>query len=145
MKKCVISLLCIVLCLALVGCKSSQPAETEPLEASTAVETAPSETAAPVFENFVGLSWTRDAEDCTETICFLEDGGFRYSCSCGNPVNDADLCEGYTYDEESKLISLTYEEVFDETISQISVESCDGQTLVLNFAGDVRTFQLAEN
>ena len=145
MKKWMICLLCVVILLGLAACKTSEPAQTQPLSVSNPSETEPSETVAPVFEKFEGLTWTRDTESCTETIRFLADGGFRYSCGCGNPVNDADLCEGYAYDEESKLISLTYEETSDETITQIVVVRCDGKTLVLDFAGDVRTFHLAEN
>ena len=145
MKKLIVFLLCLSLCASFAACKGSSPVETQPLVESTPADTEPSETAAPVFESFEDLAWTRETETCTEDIRFLADGGFRYSCSCGNPVNDADLCEGYTYDEESKVISLVFEETTEETVTQITVQSCDGKTLVLDFAGDVRTFNLAEN
>ena len=144
MKKLIIFLLCVALCAIFAACKSSNPVDTQPLVSAPA-ENAPSETAAPVFESFEDLAWTRETNTCIETIRFLADGGFRYSCACGDPVNDADLCEGYDYDEESKIISLLFEETTEETITNITVQSCNGQTLVLDFAGDVRTFQLAEN
>ncbi len=144
MKKCVISLLCIVLCLALVGCKSSQPEVTEPLATTAPVETT-EETVAPVFLAFEDIRWTRESENCIETICFLGNGGFRYSCACGDPVNDADLCEGYRYEEERKTIYLDFEETTEQTVTQITVKSCDGKTLVLDFNGELRTFQLAED
>ena len=43
---------------------------------------------------FTEVVWTRDSGHDLETIIFDADGGFRYYCACGNPVNDSDLCEG---------------------------------------------------
>lgn len=149
MKKIIVCLLVIfALCFAMVGCQSSQPKATEP--AATLETTAPSETTTPLeitapatIVSFEDITWTRETCDCVETICFQENGEFRYSCACGNPVNDADLCEGYSYNPETKTISLSFiEEV--EAVSQIAVTSCDGNTLTLDFAGDLRTFQRAE-
>ena len=146
MKKAVIcGLLVLALCFAMVGCQSSQPKETQPLETSAPVETnAPVETAAPSFSNFFDITWIRDTCDCQETIRFRSDGSHSYSCSCGNSVNDADLCEGYQYDEQTKIITLDYEETTEFTINQITVKSCDGKTLVLDFNGEERTFLAAE-
>ena len=42
--------------------------------------------------SFIDISWTRDAENDIETIVFKSNGRFVYYCSCGNPVNDSDLC-----------------------------------------------------
>lgn len=150
MKKIIVCLLVIfALCFAMVGCQSSQPKATEPaatLETTAPVETtAALETTTPVvISSFEGITWTRETCDCVETICFQENGEFRYSCACGNPVNDADLCEGYSYDPETKTISLNFMETTEETVTQIVVKSCDGNTLTLDFAGDLRTFQRAE-
>ena len=65
---------------------------------------------------FVGVGWERDAENDIETIYFGADGAFRYYCSCGNPVNDSDLCEGYIYDDESKTIILECLEETEEMV-----------------------------
>ena len=137
------------LCFALVGCQSSQPKTTEP--AATLETTAPSETTTPLeitapatILNFEDITWTRDTCDCEETLRYNSDGSCSYSCACGNPVNDADLCEGYSYDPETKTISLNFIETTEETVTQIIVKSCDGNTLVLDFNGKTRTFQRAE-
>ncbi len=90
--------------------------------------------------SFVNISWTRDAENDTETIRFGEDGSFSYSCGCGNPVNDSDLCEGYTYDDETKTITLECIETTDEMVTVIKIVKCDEKELHLDFDGEVRTF-----
>lgn len=90
--------------------------------------------------SFVNISWTRDAENDTETIRFGDDGSFGYSCGCGNPVNDSDLCEGYTYDDETKTITLECIETTDEMVTVIKIVKCDENELQLDFDGEVRTF-----
>ena len=122
--------LCIVVCLSLIGCGKGQPEETKP-----ALERG----------GFEDMTWTRDTESCIETLCFRSDGTCSYTCACGNPVNDDDLCEGYRYDAESKSILLEFLETTEETVTEIRVESFDGTTLVLDFDGNLRTFQLAED
>ena len=71
--------------------------------------------------DFVNITWTRDAEDDTEFIRFSDDGSFSYYCACGNPVNDSDLCEGYTYDTDTNMITLEYSEKTKETLSKIKL------------------------
>ena len=61
---------------------------------------------------FSDVIWTRDSGNGIETIMFRSDGSFSYSCSCGNPVNDSDLCENYTYNDKTKEITL---DCFEET------------------------------
>lgn len=92
--------------------------------------------------SFIDIRWTRDTEADTEFLYFSPDGQFRYSCACGEPVNDADLCEGYSYDPETKTVSLDYPEKTDETVTVLLVKSCTADTLVLDFNGDVRTFEI---
>ena len=89
---------------------------------------------------FVNTWWTRDADHDTETIYFGSDGSFRYSCGCGNPVNDADLCEGYTYDDAAKTITLHYTEPMYGTVTTIQVVKCDANSLHLDFDGEIRIF-----
>ncbi|MDO4531703.1 MAG: hypothetical protein Q4C06_06950 [Bacillota bacterium] len=91
-------------------------------------------------ESFMDISWTRETEADTENIFFGSDGSFRYSCGCGNPVNDADLCEGYTYDEEKALIKLNCMETTEDTVTEIRVVSFDADTLELDFDGEIRRF-----
>lgn len=90
--------------------------------------------------SFVGVSWTRDADNDIETIRFGADGSFTYYCACGNPVNDSDLCEGYTYDDETKTITLECIETTDEMVTVIKIVKCDENELQLDFDGEIRTF-----
>ena len=92
---------------------------------------------------FTDIRWERDAENDIETIRFSSDGSFSYSCSCGNPVNDADLCETYTYNEETKEITLDCIETTDEMVRTIIVVSSTDTTLELDFAGEIRKFEKA--
>ena len=90
---------------------------------------------------FVNVSWTRDAEHDTETIRFGEDGSFSYYCGCGNPVNDSDLCEGYTYEDSTKTITLNCIETTDEMVTTIKIVKCDESSLHLDFDGEIRIFE----
>ena len=90
---------------------------------------------------FTDISWTRKAEHDIETIRFGSNGEFAYWCACGNPVNDSDLNEGYTYDDETKIITLKYIEITQETISTIKIEKCDDKSIKLNFNGEIRCFE----
>lgn len=89
---------------------------------------------------FAGDSWVRTAEHDTETISFDEDGTFHYSCTCGNPVNNADICDKYTYNDETKEIKLKCYEEVDDTITTIGVVNYDNNTLELDFDGEIRKF-----
>ena len=89
---------------------------------------------------FTDISWTRKAEHDVETIRFGSDGSFVYYCACGNPVNDSDLNEGYTYDDKTKTISVKYIETTEETISTIIIEEYRSESIKLNFDGEVREF-----
>ena len=125
MKKC-ISLFIVVFAILFVGCAKNEKADDISVDYSE--------------YSFVNASWTRDAEQDIETIRFGEDGSFSYSCACGNPVNDADLCEGYTYDDATKTITLDCIEETDEMITVIKIVKCDEKELHLDFDGEVRIF-----
>ena len=90
--------------------------------------------------SFVNTSWTRDAEHDIETIRFGADGKFTYYCACGNPVNDSDLCEGCTYDDSTKTITLNCIETTDEMVTTIKIVKCDESSLQLDFDGETRIF-----
>ncbi|MBR5228442.1 MAG: hypothetical protein IKV96_01250 [Firmicutes bacterium] len=90
---------------------------------------------------FTDVSWTRDGDHDSETIRFTSDGDFSYSCGCGNPVNDADLCEGYTYNDKTKEIHLECIETTDEMITDIKIIKVSEDILELDFNGDIRRFE----
>ena len=94
--------------------------------------------------SFTDVSWTRDAENDIETIVFKSNGRFVYYCSCGNPVNDSDLCENYTYNDKTKEITLDCFEETEETVTTIKVVKSTETTLELDFDGEIRTFQKSE-
>ncbi|MBE6587696.1 MAG: hypothetical protein E7647_04690 [Ruminococcaceae bacterium] len=95
--------------------------------------------------DFVNTDWERQTDSCTETIYFNDDGSCGYYCACGNPVNDDDLCEGYSYDPETETIYLDFHPSIKGVVREIAVKSCDGETLVLDFEGDLRTFERASD
>ena len=90
---------------------------------------------------FANISWTRDAGNDIETIIFKSDGRFIYYCSCGNPVNDSDLCESYTYNEGSKEFILDCLEETEETVTTIKIINLTETTLELDFNGEKRKFE----
>ena len=90
---------------------------------------------------FTNVSWTRDAENDIETIRFTKEGDFTYYCACGTPVNDSDLCEGYTYDEKTQTITLDCIEITDEMVTTIKVVKCTDSILELDFNGEIRKFE----
>ena len=91
--------------------------------------------------SFMDISWTRDAENDIETIRFTKEGDFTYYCACGNPANDSDLCEGYTYDEKTQTITLDCIEITDEMVTTIKVVKCTDSILELDFNGEIRKFE----
>ena len=119
-----IALVCIV---AFVGCSKNDYSEAPSVDYSE--------------YSFVNTSWTRDAEHDTETIRFNGDGSFAYWCGCGNSVNDSDMCEGYTYDDATKTITLNCIDTTDEMVTIIKIVKCDENSLHLDFDGDIRIFE----
>lgn len=128
MKKYVSFLVLVLVCITLfVGCSENKDTESVIVDYSK--------------YSFVNTSWTRDAEHDIETIRFGADGHFAYYCSCGNPVNDSDLCEGYTYDDATKTITLNCIETTDEMVTKIKIVKCDENSLHLDFDGEIRIFE----
>lgn len=92
------------------------------------------------YDFFSDISWTRETEADTEYIEFFSDGSFSYYCACGEPVNDSDLCEGYTYNDKTKTITLNCMEKTNSMVTTIVIKSCDENCLKLDFNGEVRKF-----
>ena len=90
---------------------------------------------------FTDVSWTRDGGNDIETIVFKSDGRFSYYCSCGNPVNDSDLCESYIYNDKNKEIKLDCFETTEETITNIKILEMTEEVLELDFNGEIRKFE----
>ena len=90
---------------------------------------------------FSDVIWTRNSGNDIETIMFKSDGSFSYSCSCGNPVNDSDLCESYEYDDNTKEIKLDCFETTEDTITSIKIVEVSEDNLKLDFNGEIRMFE----
>lgn len=90
---------------------------------------------------FTDVIWTRDNGHDIETIIFHADGSFRYYCACGNPVNDSDLCERYTYNDETKEIKFDYLEITEDMITSVKIGEMSEDVLELEFGGDIRRFE----
>ena len=93
---------------------------------------------------FTDVSWIRDSGHDIETITFNSDGTFGYSCACGNPVNNADVCETYSYNDKTKTIKLYCDEPGEDTITEIKIINSSNTTLELDFDGEIRTFSSEE-
>ena len=111
-------MLCVLL---MTSCQSSQPLDI-------------------TLNNFTDISWTRDGGHDSETICFRSSGAFAYYCSCGNPVNDSDLCDGYVFDEDTGEIALDYFELTDEVVTNLKIVNLTTDTIEIDFDGEIRTF-----
>ena len=90
---------------------------------------------------FTDVIWTRNGEHDIETIIFHTDGSFSYSCACGNSVNDSDLCESYTYNEETKEIKFDCFEITKEMITNVNIVEMSTDVLELDFNGEIRKFE----
>ena len=90
---------------------------------------------------FSDVSWTRDGGNDIETLVFKSNGSFSYYCSCGNPVNDSDLCESYTYNDETKEIKFECFETTEEMVTSIKIVKMSEDILELDFNGEIRKFE----
>ena len=94
---------------------------------------------------FSDVIWTRDGGNDIETLILKSDGSFSYYCSCGNSVNDSDLCESYIYNDETKEIKFDCFETTDEMITTIKVINITDTILELDFNGEIRKFKKENN
>ena len=90
---------------------------------------------------FSDITWTRDSGNDIETIRFKSDGRFSYYCACGNPVNDSDLCENYTYNDKTKEIKFSCFETTEEMVTSIKIVEMSEDILELDFNGEIRKFE----
>lgn len=89
---------------------------------------------------FSDVVWTRDGGNDIETLVLKSDGSFSYYCSCGNPVNDSDLCDSYVYNDKTKEIKFECFETTEEMITSIKIIEVSEDVLELDFDGEIRKF-----
>ncbi len=90
-------------------------------------------------KEIVDIDWYRPTEDCGEIISFDKDQSFHYWEDCGNPVDDSDLYDKYSYNEETKTITVTSSEGAIDLL--IKIVSFDDNKLVLDFDGEIGEFK----
>ena len=90
---------------------------------------------------FADVVWTRNGENDIETLKLNSDGTFTYYCSCGNSVNDSDLCESYIYNDKTKEIEFECFETTEEMVTKVKIVSVSEEMLELDFNGEIRTFE----
>lgn len=93
---------------------------------------------------FTGVSWVRNGENDIETLIFRTDGSFAYYCSCGNPVNDSDMCDSYTYNDETKEITFNCFDTTEDMVTNIKIVNMSQDILELDFNGEIRSFKRSE-
>jgi hypothetical protein len=126
--------------MVLAGCGREKEITEMPLTATVAPMEAPVGEIVSGVAEFRGIVWERDSGHDIETLKFMTNGQLRYYCACGNPVNDSDVCESYDFNPGTGMITLNCFDEIEGIVTEIKVISCDGSTLVLDFAGDIRTF-----
>lgn len=95
-------------------------------------------------EDFMGVEWTRETEVDIEHLCFNTDGSLSYYCSCGEPVNDSDLIDSYSYDSDQKIITFNTQSQTASMITEVKVIEYDNEHIKLDFNGDIREFFVEE-
>ena len=84
-------------------------------------------------EGVVGVKWLQEENDHAYKLVLREDGTISYS---GNPYHDFDLCEKYTYNEESHEFSFNSNSCKMKFINLVE----DGKTLILLVNGKKSLF-----
>lgn len=79
--------------------------------------------------------WVHYDSTCIEKIYFGKNGHFAYYSDEGNPVNDSDLYDKYSYDSNSKEIDLS-----PSGDMSIQVLRYEKSRLLLNIDGDLKEF-----
>ncbi len=94
--------------------------------------------------SFTDKSFVRQTEADSETIRFCSDGTFTYSCACGSPVDDYDLVEKYSYNEENSTITLSYQMKPENAVTKIKIIEYTDTSITLDFNGEIRLFTIDE-
>lgn len=90
---------------------------------------------------FVDIRWVDKSNSDDEYLILTKNGGFAYYCSCGNPVDSYDLCDGFTYNKQTKTIKLKCNSKSDSIIREIKILECTNKKLKLKFKNEIRTFE----
>ena len=134
MKNIFKSLLLVVICITLSGCLFNKYKKVE------VVNGAVNKVDYGMYDYFVGIDWVRENKGIKEELKFYSDGRIRYADSNGNPINNADVCTNFYYNESTKTIGLTCHENASGAVKDIVIKDYTKNTLTLDFNGDIRIF-----
>ena len=88
---------------------------------------------------FTDIRWTTEDDGETEYLRFGSKGTYTHYCACGNPVNNSDLCDGYTYNEKTKTIELKCDSKYSKT--KIKILKSTDDILILDFEGEKKIYE----
>ena len=111
--------------------------QEDPIEEEEALKN-PNKT--DIISDFVDIRYERSTEADTEFIRFSKEGSFSYYCACGNPVDNSDLCEYYTYDKENNKIELVCYDEVPEKEKNIKILTATKDKLKIEINGEIREF-----
>lgn len=84
-------------------------------------------------------SWQGNDGECKTKIIFGADNYFSNSCSCNEPIGDADRAQSYTYDKENQTLSI-YDSKY-EKLESGRVMFLDECYLVVDLWDDVYVYE----
>lgn len=93
-----------------------------------------------IISDFAGIKYEGSNGADTEFIRFAKDGSFSYYCACGNPVDNYDLCEYYTYDKEKNEIELICYSGVTKKEKNIKILTATKEKLKIEINGKIREF-----
>lgn len=105
---------------------------------------APEEPSDKLPAELVDKTWLFYDEFSAEHLCLTlgSDNAFSYHCQCGEPVEDSDLYDQYTYDAEKEIILLSNST--GKEIKEVKVLGYNEYHLLLEIDGETKDFGLVE-
>ena len=88
---------------------------------------------------FTDIRWTTEDDRETEYLRFESKGTHTHYCACGNPINNSDICDGYTYNEKTKTIELKCDSKYSKT--KIKKLKSTYDILILDFEGEKKSMK----
>jgi len=78
----------------------------------------------------INANWEGNDTQCVNVINFKKDKGFSNWCYCGTPVGDADLVEGFSYNDKDKTVTLYDDE--GKEYEKGKILYCDERYLIID-------------
>lgn len=123
-KRLVIIICCILLC----GCQNTTKQQTDKKEENFSE-----------YDLLVKGYWSHYDPIIgeMENMTLTKKGEFIYCCSCGEPINDSDLYDTYSYEEPGKITLRSSDDQYSEEIDILSI---DDMMLLIKMEDDIIEF-----